>query len=254
MKYEIQPVDLGKSTDRKVKIYTLKQDDKKSKIAAVNKLDSEEKNTLFTSFKKKQNGDENYLYTKEGLQFRVFEEKKFYQRIKGYVPIGQNLYVGIAKFNMLFVIIPLILTLLLGLFSFCGRGPEKNNTPSWDPTIDQNIGDENTTVPLNSTGKIKIAGFSEWYVPSGKTDKLSINLKNPDGNPCYFSFSIVLADTNETIYQSDMVPPGESIKKISITHELSPGEYPAYINISTYALEDGNPMNSATLNLNITVS
>ena len=34
-----------------------------------------------------------------------------------------------------------------------------------------------------------------------------MNLMNPEGNPCYFTFEIVLNDTDETIYTSKMVEP-----------------------------------------------
>ena len=36
---------------------------------------------------------------------------------------------------------------------------------------------------------------------------VQMNLMNPEGNPCYFTFEIVLNDTDETIYTSKMVEP-----------------------------------------------
>ena len=108
--------------------------------------------------------------------------------------------------------------------------------------------EKNSTVP-----QIKIAGFSSWHVPAEQTENIPIALKNPDNNPCYFSFTIVLTDTDEIIYQSDMVPPGESIRKIDISKPLSEGTYPAIVQIRTNELETGETMNSADLKLTITV-
>ena len=47
---------------------------------------------------------------------------------------------------------------------------------------------------------------------------------NPEGNPCYFTFTLVLKDTDETIYQSKMVEPGKAITQITLSKELSAGE------------------------------
>ena len=72
-------------------------------------------------------------------------------------------------------------------------------------------------------------------------------LQNPEGNPCYFTFTLVLKDTDETIYQSKMVEPGKAITQITLSKELSTGEYPAILKISTAALDDGRAMNGANV-------
>ena len=56
-------------------------------------------------------------------------------------------------------------------------------------------------------------------------------LLNPEGNPCYFKFTIVLKDTDETIYESQYVPPGQSITDVTLTKPLAEGEYNATIKI-----------------------
>lgn len=164
-------------------------------------------------------------------------------------------YVAIERPCMLLWIFPILLAFLLViLFAFCGRGDSAPTAENpWFPTVDQHINDSTAAEEKPTVPQIKIAGFSSWHVPAGQTENIPIALKNPEGNPCYFSFSVVLADTNETIYQSDMVPPGEAIRRISITKSLSSGTYPARILIRTNELETGKEMNSANLNLTITV-
>ena len=162
---------------------------------------------------------------------------------------------GIERPCLLLLIFPILLALLLlFLFAFCGRsdGSPIADNP-WTPTIDQHISDSTAAEEKPTVPQIKIAGFSSWHVPAGQTENIPIALKNPDGNPCYFSFAIVLKDTNETIYQSDMVPPGEAIRKINISKALPEGTYPAIVQIRTNELETGRAMNSADLNLTITV-
>lgn len=185
----------------------------------------------------------------------VYAKKSALKSVKGYFQVGKNQYVAVERPCVLLWIFPILLALLLVLlFAFCGRGgdaPVADNP--WTPTIDQHISDSTAVEEKPTVPQIKIAGFSSWHVSAGQTDSIPIVLKNPDGNPCYFSFAIVLADTEEIIYQSDMVPPGEAIRKISISKPLAEGTYSARILIRTNELETGREMNSANLNLTITV-
>ena len=74
-----------------------------------------------------------------------------------------------------------------------------------------------------------------------------MNLFNTEGNPCYFTFEIVLSDTGETIYKSDMVEPGKAITNVKLQHPLAAGEHNAVIKISTASLTDGKTMNGANV-------
>ena len=76
---------------------------------------------------------------------------------------------------------------------------------------------------------------------------VQMNLMNPEGNPCYFTFEIVLNDTDETIYTSKMVEPGKAITEVTLEKALAAGEYPATIKITTASLTDGAAMNGANV-------
>ena len=93
---------------------------------------------------------------------------------------------------------------------------------------------------------IRIPGYPSITIPAD-TKEVTVNLMNPEGNPCYFTFTLVLKDTDETIYQSKMVEPGKAITQITLSKELSAGEYPAILKISTAALDDGRAMNGANV-------
>ena len=80
-----------------------------------------------------------------------------------------------------------------------------------------------------------------------------MNLFNPEGNPCYFTFELVLKDTNETLYTSKMVEPGKAITNVTLSHGLEKGEYQAVIKISTASLEDGSAMNGANVETTLIV-
>lgn len=191
------------------------------------------------------------LFAEKNNVSPIYEDRNRIKAIKGYVDVGQNRFIAIEKNNPLILIVPIVLfvLILLSLPFLWNNSPGK--VPNrWTPTIDQNIGDINIPAE-DSESQIKIAGFSSWSIPAGKTENIPINLHNPQGNPCYFSFTLVLTDTNRVIYQSAMVPPGETIRHISISEPLEIGAYKAIIHIETNEIETGCKMNSVDLNLTI---
>lgn len=111
--------------------------------------------------------------------------------------------------------------------------------------------DPNATTPPDEadaekpTG-IRIPGYPFITIPADTTE-VTMNLMNPEGNPCYFTFEIVLSDTDEVLYTSKMVEPGKAIMDVTLSRGLSSGEYPAVIHITTASLEDGSPMNGANV-------
>ena len=70
---------------------------------------------------------------------------------------------------------------------------------------------------------IRIPGYPSITIPADTKD-VTVNLMNPEGNPCYFTFT-----------------------QITLSKELSAGEYPAILKISTAALDDGRAMNGANV-------
>ena len=93
---------------------------------------------------------------------------------------------------------------------------------------------------------IKIPGYPSITLPKGQKT-VNVALLNPEGNPCYFTFEIVLKDTGESIYKSKLVPPGKAINEITMSRALSAGEYDATIKITTTSLADGSAMNGANV-------
>lgn len=188
----------------------------------------------------------------------VYRKQHKTKSIRGYLYVGDNNFIAIENHRKWLWLLPILLALILLLvFSFCGRTPEQTpveETSSWSPVIEDDLGEDTTAASTQSGAQIQIAGFSSWHIPAGQTEDLPIYLHNPDENPCYFSFRIVLEDTDETLYQSDMVPPGETIRQVDFAHSLDAGTYDVVIYITTNALDDGSPMNTAKLNVVLTVS
>ena len=117
--------------------------------------------------------------------------------------------------------------------------------------IDEGAGDWNgQTVPDKTPDApavgIKIPGYPSITLPKDQKT-VNVALLNPEGNPCYFTFEIVLKDTGESLYKSKLVPPGKAITEITMSKALSAGEYNATIKITTTSLEDGSAMNGANV-------
>ena len=117
------------------------------------------------------------------------------------------------------------------------------------PDIDSNAQDWTEQQLENAGGEstgIKIPGYPSITLPAD-TETVSVALLNPEGNPCYFTFELVLSDTDEVLYTSKLVPPGQAIYEITLSRPLAAGEYDAVIRISTTSLEDGSAMNGANV-------
>ncbi len=222
--------------------------------------------TKFKLLKERDEASDNKVLFLQGHKYLIEEKKHLFNRVKGYIRVEDiteeneeagsdtTCFVAVTRFAFVSLLPLLLLLLIILLFAFCGRGGKlPTESSQWNPIIEQNT-DEASTEAASSVSQIKISGFTDWYVPEGQTENLSIKLQNPEDNPCYFSFDIILTETGETIYQSDMVPPGKSLNSISIAKPLAAGTYPAVVYITTNEIETGREMNSAKLNINITVS
>ncbi|MGN0546088.1 MAG: hypothetical protein ACI4I3_02055 [Acutalibacteraceae bacterium] len=128
--------------------------------------------------------------------------------------------------------------------------PTPQQEQTFNPDIDPNAGDwKGNELPDKTGGDavgIKIPGYPSITLPANRKN-VTVALLNPEGNPCYFTFELVLKDTDEVLYTSKMVPPGQVISDITLSRALPAGKYNAVIRISTASLEDGSAMNGANV-------
>ena len=134
-------------------------------------------------------------------------------------------------------------------FGSAPAGPSSSQTGDLD--IDPGADDWNgQQLPDKTEDKpavgIKIPGYPSITLPKNQKT-VNVALLNPEGNPCYFTFEIVLKETGESLYKSKLVPPGKAITAITMSRALSAGEYNATIKITTTSLADGSAMNGANV-------
>lgn len=211
-------------------------------------LECEEKNIQgFFCFKK---GRSETRIGTEKNSFDLKNKKPKVSFIRGYVKSVDGSFYAFTTRNILpfLLVVILLLGLLFAMKSCTGENPIRG---IWQPSIDQSIYDDNNTGETVHK-EITICGFTDWTVESGKIENLPISLKNPEGNPCYFTFQIELEDGTQ-LYQSSHVPPGNEIRQISLSQPLPKGTYTAYVSILTNEINTGTPMNSAKTKITINV-
>ena len=125
------------------------------------------------------------------------------------------------------------------------RVTQKEPDSAFSPDLDPNAVAQTDKTAEKPEG-IRIPGYPRITIQADTKD-VTMNLINPEGNPCYFTFEIVLTEENETIYVSEMVEPGKAITNVTLSRALEKGEYPAMIKITTTSLTDGSTMNGANV-------
>ena len=124
-----------------------------------------------------------------------------------------------------------------------------------DPEIDPNAkdyGDLFVAPDEVEPGNLSAPGYDKVTFPAGERHVQNV-LPNPEVNPCYFRFSLILPDTNETLYRSGLVPPGTAITDVTLSRPLEKGTYRLEIVIEAVSLEDRSAMNGITMEVVLTV-
>ena len=122
--------------------------------------------------------------------------------------------------NKIFIVIIICLcaVIIAGLIYFMKL--KGGSDSAFKPDLDSNA----KTQTADDTGEkptgIRIPGYPTITIEADKKD-VQMNLMNPEGNPCYFTFEIVLNDTGETIYTSKMVEPGKAITEVTLDKALA---------------------------------
>ena len=128
--------------------------------------------------------------------------------------------------------------------------PEDNKPPDLDPNQKDYQGKD----PEDKGGVeqgIKIPGYGTIYFHAGKTDVKMI-LLNPEGNPCYFTFELVVDGVS--YYTSGLVEPSKCIEDFKLTKPIPKGDYKAVLKIRAFSLDKSlAPMNGANVTFDLIV-
>lgn len=87
---------------------------------------------------------------------------------------------------------------------------------------------------------------STWEFEDGKSESENAYVANSKENETAVYFDVVRNDTQETIYQSPVIPAGEELGSITLDQDLDAGEYECTL---TYHLIDDEQNTLTTVNM-----
>lgn len=112
---------------------------------------------------------------------------------------------------------------------------------------------ENETQAGGVEAGIQIPGYKSITIAAGTKD-VSVELMNPEENNVYFEISFYLPETDETIYTSKLIKPGQHLYDITLEREMEAGEYPLTVRYAAYSADDEMvPRNGAEVNCTLIV-
>lgn len=85
--------------------------------------------------------------------------------------------------------------------------------------------------------KVAVPAYDTLYM-NADSGEITTPLINVEGNPCYFQYRILLKETEEEIYRSNLLEPGTAVYGVTAEKKLEAGDYDIIIEINAYALED----------------
>lgn len=169
-------------------------------------------------------------------------------------------FVAIVKNNVpLYLLILLVAAAVLAggwfLYRTLAAGQASGPIP-----VDQNAVDWTESLPEGQNSEelsegIRIPGFKTMTVKAGVKEQQVRNLVNPAENRCYFVLKLVLLDDagqpEETLYESDAIPPGKGITAPVFKRALDPGIYKAQLQYEAYDLQTFAELNGAVVNFDL---
>lgn len=198
-----------------------------------------------------------FLLGEEGTEVSVnpFKAKLGYgQKVLGYIPCeeedGGVIYVRVIGKSWGKILIPLVILLALiagGLWWYFAqnRGPDLDDS-AMAYQMPGGLKNEDPS-------QIMLPGFGTIDMEAGQRT-VHAALSNPEGNPCYFKYTVSLQEGGDVLYESGWLEPGTAVTKWEIAEELEPGDYPISLLVDTGSLDDyQQEMNKGTINATLHV-
>lgn len=121
-------------------------------------------------------------------------------------------------------------------------------TPAAQLEIDPNAGALITPTPAPQEPGVAIPGWGSMTIPAGVTE-VATSMQNPEANEgwYYLTFELRLKDTDEVIFTTGLIPPGQYCNQVTLTRALEKGEYAAIVHVQPYRISDQSPTNNADM-------
>lgn len=155
-----------------------------------------------------------------------------------------------------FVLIALLFLVIIVLVYALIRQPVPGSEPPAETdrpalTVDPNAGEKITPTPAPTEPGIAIPGWSNIKLPAGQTEAQT-SLYNPEDNEgwYYLTFELRLKETDEVVFATGLIPPGQYLNQVTLTRALEKGRYDAILHVQPYRMADAqSPTNNADLDI-----
>ena len=157
------------------------------------------------------------------------------------------------------VLLLLLLLLAAGVFViaggltliFPGLAPGSGSSPlGGGLVIDPNAGDYVAPEAPKQEQGVAIPGWGSMTIPANTQVLDMVDFHNPIANDglYYLTFKFCLLNANgeisEVLWESQAVPPGKHIQKITMSRGLPAGTYDAVVHVQPYRMSDQTPTNN----------
>ena len=143
---------------------------------------------------------------------------------------------------------------------FPGLAPGSGSSPlGGGLVIDPNAGDYVAPEAPKQEQGVAIPGWGSMTIPANTQVLDMVDFYNPELNEglYYLTFKFGLINSNgeitEVLWQSQAVPPGKHIQKITMSRGLPAGTYDAVVHVQPYRMSDETPTNSANMRTTLIV-
>lgn len=164
------------------------------------------------------------------------EKLGFTERVVGYIPdqAQEGKYGRIIQKSMAKIVVPIVLLLLVAACVLFYFRPWQQDTPGLDQAA---IAYQMPNgVKNEDPNRIMMPFFDEIRITNQGQGKVA--LLNPEGNECYFKYTLTLDETGQTVYESGLIKPAMAVTEWYLNTELAPGEYTGMLQIETSDLQD----------------
>lgn len=184
---------------------------------------------------------EDYLdtdWSETGL-YPYRQKLSWSKRAAGYIPVtdeaGEEGFIRIIGNAWHRQLLPVLAVLICAALFLGGI---------WYAQKDEVAGLDKTAVSYHIDGventdedSILLPGISAINVKENETDVVA-PLFNPEGNACYFKYTVKLKDTGEVIYTSGLIEPGKAVTEFDLDRKFQAGTYLVDIIVETSDLKD----------------
>lgn len=133
------------------------------------------------------------------------------------------------------------------------KEPEKRQTVVTEENAEvfvEELFSEDDTAQVSAPSTFDMVMTNPWNFADGESESRDAYVENAKENKTPIFFDVRIADTQETIYESPVLPLGTHVDKIKLLKDLDPGTYDCEL---TYHLIDDEQNTLGTIDVVLTV-